>query len=64
MRFPNTDFLQNDLGKADAKKQSVKINEALLWTAIVLLPKHHGYFEWYAQRQQCKKQQNCLCLQL
>lgn len=64
MTFPNTDFLQNDLGKADANQQSVKMYEALFWTAVVLLPKLHSYFEWHAQRQQNKKPPNCLCLQL
>lgn len=64
MRFPNTDFLQTDLGKADVKKQSFKTDEALLWTAVALLPKLHSYFEWHAQRQRSTKTQNCRCLQL
>lgn len=57
MKFPNTDFLQNDLEKL---MQKSKTNEVLLWTAVVL-PKLHSYFERHAQRQQSKKQQNCLC---
>lgn len=63
MRFPNTDFLQNYLGKTDAKKESVKTNAALIWTAVGL-PELHSYFEWHAQWQQSKKQQNfsaCIC---